>query len=596
MKILGISDHFTSGAAVIIDGRVVAAVNEERLARKKMVMGFPRKSIAEVLRIAGIRPQDLDHVSLASKWGHFLNDYVDFSNGVFGVDEGIVRNLFFSAGSQLSFLRSKLPFLERLYYDLRQPSFARRHRRIAEVLRDEFDITCPVEFISHHLSHAAGAYYASGFEDGLMVTLDGAGDGHSSHVYEVTGGKWRHLHTVPSFDSVGDYYGYVTKISGFKAGKHEGKITGLAAYGKPKYREIFDRFIRYENGSITNVGNCFRHAAIKKLVAALPEGYSKEDLAATVQDVTETIAVQYISYWLERAGKKNVGLAGGVFANVKINQRVHEIEGVDSVFIYPAMSDEGIAAGAALIQWSILNPGVKPPEGRCFDHVYLGPEFSGEQVAEALDAEGVKYESPAEIESEVARLISEGHVVARFAGRMEYGPRALGNRSILYRPDEAAVNDWLNKRLKRTEFMPFAPAAIAEDADRYFKGVDGCHDTARYMTVTFDCTEEMKRSCPGVVHVDGTARPQLVSETDNPSYYKVLEEFKRLTGLSCFVNTSFNIHEEPIVCTPQDAIRAFKDGHLDYLAIGPFLVKNPEPDLHERGGREGVGSAPGSET
>jgi carbamoyltransferase len=583
MKILGISDHFTSGAAVIIDGRVAAAVNEERLARKKMVMGFPRKSIAEVLRIAGVKPGELDHVAVASEWGHFLNDYVDFSNGVFGVDEGVVRTLFFSAGSHLSFLRSKVPILERLYYDLRQPSFARRRSKIAEVLRDEFDITCPLEFCSHHFAHAAGAYYASGFEDGLMVTLDGAGDGHSSHVYEVTGGKWRHLHAVPSFDSVGDYYGYVTQISGFKAGKHEGKITGLAAYGKPAYREIFDHFICYnEAGSMVNAGNCFRFAAIKKLLAALPNDFSKQDLAATVQSVTEDICAKYVAHWMKKTGQQNIGLAGGVLANVKVNQRIHEIAGVKSVFVYPAMSDEGIAAGAALIRWSELNPEAKPSGGRCFDHVYLGPEFSEREVAAALDAEGVEYSRPDESAGAIAKLVSEGYVVARFAGRMEYGPRALGNRSILCRPDEPSVNDWLNKRLKRTEFMPFAPTALAEDADQYFTGLDGCRDTARYMTITFDCTDLMKRSCPGVVHVDGTARPQLVSEADNPSYYRILKEFKRQTGLSCFVNTSFNIHEEPIVCTPQDAIRAFKDGHLDFLAIGPYLVKNPKPDTHER--------------
>jgi carbamoyltransferase len=176
-------------------------------------------------------------------------------------------------------------------------------------------------------------------------------------------------------------------------------------------------------------------------------------------------------------------------------------------------------------------------------------------------------------------------VVARFAGRMEYGPRALGNRSILYRPDEPAVNDWLNKRLKRTEFMPFAPTTLAEDASKYFIGMEGAHDTSRFMTITFDCTEEMKKACPGVVHIDGTARPQLVSESDNPSYYRIVKQFKQLTGMSCIVNTSFNIHEEPIVCTPQDAIRAFKIGHLDVLAIGPFIAHNPRRDKREGAAR-----------
>ena len=165
--------------------------------------------------------------------------------------------------------------------------------------------------------------------------------------------------------------------------------------------------------------------------------------------------------------------------------------------------------------------------------------------------------------------------MARFAGRMEYGPRSLGNRSILYRPDDPAANDWLNKNLKRTEFMPFAPATLIEDADECYLGLDGARDASRFMTITFMCTPEMIEQCPGVVHIDGTARPQLVSEQDNPSYYRIIKAFKRMTGLSSVVNTSFNIHEEPIVCTPQDAIRAFKVGHLDYLAIGSCIAKNP---------------------
>jgi carbamoyltransferase len=581
MNILGISDHFTSGAAVIIDGRVVTAVNEERLARKKMVMGFPRKSIAEVLRLAGLRPQELDAVAVASHWGHFLDNYVEMTNGVFAVDEGILRSLFFSVGSQLSFLRSKAPILERLYYDLRRPVYAQRRRKIAEVLRREFDITCPIRYFSHHFAHAACAYYASGFDDGLMVTLDGAGDGHSSHVYEVTGGRWQHLHSVPSFDSIGDYYAYVTHICGFKAGKHEGKITGLAAYGHPSYRQIFDRFIRYDgHGSMVNIGDCFRFAAIRKLLAALPRDYTKENLAATVQDLTEDIATRYVTFWMKQTGKRNIGLAGGVFANVKVNQRIHEIEGVDSLLVHPAMSDEGLAAGAALLHWSQSHGDARPPTGRCFEHVYLGPEFSERQIADALDAEKVEYNRPQDMEGEIARLVSQGYVVARFAGRMEYGPRALGNRSILYRPDQPSVNDWLNKRLRRTEFMPFAPTALAEDADQYFIGLDGARDTARFMTITFDCTDLMKTTCPGVVHVDGTARPQLVSESDNPSYYRIVKEFKKLTGMSCIVNTSFNIHEEPIVCSPQDAIRAFKIGHLDVLAIGPLLALNRASPPH----------------
>ncbi len=582
MKVLGISDHLLSGAALVVDGKVVAAVNEERLARRKMVMGFPRKSIEMVLQLGGVKSEELDHVSVASQWGHFLNDYVDFSDGVMGVDEGLVKSAFFAVGSKLSFLRSKLPFLEKMYYGLREPVYARRRAGIQQVLEKEFDIHCPVEFTWHHYGHAAAAYYASGFDDALAVTLDGSGDGHSSHVYDVTGGKFTHLHSIASFDSLGNYYGYVTHLCGFKMGKHEGKITGLAAYGNDVYRDVLDRFITYRDGTMVNVGDAFRGAAVQKMRKALPKDFSKKDLSATIQNMSEEMCARYVAHWLKKTGKTKVVLAGGVAANVKINQRIHELPGVEAVFVYPAMSDEGLAAGSALITTAEKQPELMKVGDKCIDHVYLGPEYTDREIEQALDAGSVDYDRPNNPEAEVARLIADRYVVARMNGRMEYGPRALGNRTIMYRPDDPAVNDWLNERLKRTEFMPFAPCTLAEDAEANYKNMNGAHDTARFMTITFNCTDEMARTCPGVVHIDGTARPQTVSEKDNPSYYKTLKEFKKITGLSSFVNTSFNIHEEPIVCTPQDAIRAFQDGHLDYLAIGPFLAKNPEADMGDK--------------
>lgn len=587
MIILGISDHYISGAAVIKDGRIVSAVNEERLARKKMVMGFPWKSISRAMQIAGVEPKDLTEVAIASDWGHFLGEYVDFSNGVFGVKETFVRSLFFKVGSHISFLRSRIPLLEKLYYDLRKPAFEKRKKTIRQVMQSDFGITAPVTFVSHHLCHAAGAYYASGYDEALVATLDGAGDGDSSHVYSVKNGRFELLHNVASFDSLGDWYGYVTQISGFKAGKHEGKITGLAAYGKPIHRNVFEKFFRYADGTMRNVGNCFRHAALKKLKAALPGGYKREDLAATVQDLAEDVATSYVGHWCEKTGHRNVALAGGVFANVKINQRVHEIDGVKSVFVFPAMSDEGIAAGAALVRHAEMN-GWEPAERACIDHVYLGPEFTEEQIEQALDKAEVAFTKAEDTAKDIAKLLADGKVVARFAGRMEYGPRALGNRSILYRPDSPSVNDWLNERLQRTEFMPFAPSTLAEDAAGYFVGIEGAENTARFMTITFDCTEVMKKSCPGVVHVDGTARPQIVHAHDNPDYHQIISEFKRLTGLSCVVNTSFNIHEEPIVCTPEDAIRAFKIGHLDVLAIGPFIAIHPDVKAKDKDGERAI--------
>jgi carbamoyltransferase len=580
--VLGISDHFTSGATLLKDGRIVAAINEERLARMKMVMGFPRQSIHAVLEIAGVKPEEVDRVAVASKWGHHLPEYVDFSSGVFGVDEGGVKSLFFEVGSRLSGLRSRFPFLESLYYQMRQPVYWQRRRAIRKLMKQEFGIGAPVEFTWHHFAHAACAYYGSGFDDALVVTLDGSGDGHSSHVYEVEEGRWKFLHAVPSFDGVGNYYGYVTQISGFKAGKHEGKITGLAAHGQPSYEQILNRYICYGDGSMKNVGNAFRERALNMLQASLPPDFSREDLAASIQKVTEDIATRYVAYWAEKTGKRKVALAGGVVANVKINQRIHELPEVDEIFVYPAMSDEGLSAGAALLEAAKFEPLLLKGGESCMDTVYQGPGFSDEEIEQALLEAGLPVSKFAEPEAEIARLIAEGTVVARFNGRMEYGPRALGNRSILYRPDDPSVNDWLNERLQRTEFMPFAPSTLYEDASECFENIEGAENTARFMTITFDCTDEMSRQAPGVVHIDGTARPQLVSEEDNPSYYRIIREFKALTGISSIVNTSFNIHEEPIVCTPQDAIRAFQVGNLDALAIGSFVVLNPAAELREK--------------
>jgi len=245
---------------------------------------------------------------------------------------------------------------------------------------------------------------------------------------------------------------------------------------------------------------------------------------------------------------------------------------VQKIFIHPNMGDGGCGTGAA---FAAFPTAARAQFNRAIPNVFLGPCFSEQQIAAALSSAQLPFTKYSPIEPRIASLIAAGKVVARFAGRMEYGPRALGNRSILYHAKEPAVNQWLNQRLGRTEFMPFAPATLYEKRHDCYKNVDGGEHAATFMTLTFDCTDSMKRDSPAAVHVDGTARPQLVSETSNPSFYKVLSEYYRITGIPSVINTSFNMHEEPIVCTPEDAIRAFLQGNLDYLAIGDFLVEHP---------------------
>jgi carbamoyltransferase len=291
-----------------------------------------------------------------------------------------------------------------------------------------------------------------------------------------------------------------------------------------------------------------------------------------MQQILEEIGCVYIQHWVETTGCCDLALAGGVFANVKFNQRIHALPNVHSVFIHPGMGDEGLAVGAAFA-WG-AGPGMAPKSTRLPD-VYFGPSYGERDIESAIVEAGLHSVHVHDIERKIAELLAQGHVVARFNGRMEYGPRALGNRSILYQPTDLSVNDWLNRRLKRTEFMPFAPVTLEEFADRCYENLDGARHAAKFMTITFDCTDWMKQHCPAVVHVNGTARPQLIDRWTNPSYYRILDEYRQLTGLPSIINTSFNMHEEPIVCSPADAIRAFTEGRLDYLAMGNYLLEHP---------------------
>jgi carbamoyltransferase len=571
MIVLGITDSFTSGAAIVIDGKITAAVSEERLNRNKMCMGFPVMSIAEVIRVAGIKPYEIDSVAVATEslfWRDETIPYTDY----FREEKGGIRDFYLSLGAQLSTVVGDSRAAKTSYYKLKNIMTRKRKRNIANKLKEEFEISVPVIFYDHHLCHAASAFFTSGFRNATVITQDGAGDGKCARVYRVFEGKFEELHALDSYDSVGNYYSYVTHLCGFKAHKHEGKITGLAAFGKPEYLSVLEKYISNGDGTIANIGRCFDHSAIKKLAQDLPKDFSHADLSSSIQLVLENSIAGYCDFWMERSGIQDLALAGGVFANVKLNQRVHELKSVKNVFIHPGMGDEGLAVGAALYEDHRLSGYRLQP---VINDVYLGGGFSDKEIEAAIMRYGFK---PAELkkslENEVAELLAKGKVVARFDGRMEYGPRALGNRTIMYQPTDATVNDWLNKRLKRTEFMPFAPVTLWEARNEVYKNVSGAEETARFMTITFDCMESMKKLCPAVVHVDGTARPQLIRKEDNPSYYKIVKEYEKLTGLTSVINTSFNMHEEPIVYTPDDALRSFAEGQLDALCIGKHLIFN----------------------
>jgi len=576
MIVLGIIDSKPSSAAILKNGQILSAIAEERLCRMKMASGMPRQAIKQVMIDAGVSAKDIDVVAVAQRVSVFEPEPIPW-NGWFNEKHAGKPRPFEKISGVLAPVAGRIPLAQKTHHQIKDIISRKRLAQIPELLAKEYDITAPVKYYDHHFCHVTSAYYTSNYDEALVVTLDGGGDGLSGSVYQGKNGQLSRLSAVDSFNSLGNFYSYITHLCGFKAESHEGKITGLAALGKPAYIEILREFVSYESpGQIQYTVPMYHRSALKQIASRLPDDFDKADLAASVQLLLEEIGIEFIRYWLQKTGIRSIAVAGGVFANVKFNQRVHELEEVDNFFVHPAMDDSGLAVGgafAALVDESDVEPSHLLQR---LKNVYFGTSYGDDEIRAAIESFGFEATYESEITDLVAKLLAEGHVVARFTGRMEYGPRALGHRSILYQTTDPSINDWLNAHLLRTEFMPFAPATLQEYADECYEGLDGARDSARYMTITFNCTEKMRSQSPGVVHVDGTARPQILDPDTAPDFYKITKAYYQLTGIPSLINTSFNMHGEPIVCTPEDALRSFSDGKLDYLAIGNWLVVNPE--------------------
>jgi len=617
MRVLGISPLDKDATASFMeDGQVVFACGEERLSRVKLQDGFPHRAVRMGLARTGWDPLSIDAVAYAFFDGEgetsllqqalaedarihasdctraSLAQLRHASNNGYHLDRS--QRIPGLPTEESEFMPRKFWLKRTLYNRTAASSFldwhthrhffrqgvriasADHHRWTRELLAGlrEYGLHDRLRRFHHHDSHAANSFYGSGFDQALIVTLDGYGSGAAGGIYLGGALGIKLLHRFPFPNSLGHFYEQVTSALGFKPCRHEGKIVGLAAYGDPRHLKdiLLERFVCTQ-------GDIRMRAALNPLLSrVLSARFAKRDVAAAYQHVLEEVAKVTVAYWLQKTGMRNVVVSGGVHANVKLNQRIRELPGVEAIFVYPNMGDGGCATGAAMLVFS--HNGIRP---KPLDNVYFGPDYSHDEIENALRRHGLAWEEYSAIEQQVAQLVSEEYIVARFNGRMEYGPRALGNRSILYPARDPAVNQWLNRQLGRTEFMPFAPAAMADQAQRLFNNLSGCEKTAEYMTITFDCTDTMKTACPAAVHVDGTARPQLVSERTNPSFYKVLRGYNERTGIPALINTSFNMHEEPIVCSPDDAVRAFLLGNIDYLAIGTCLV--PHPKLAENSRR-----------
>lgn len=606
MKVLGISPlDKDSTVAIVEDGEILFAAGEERFSRTKQQDGFPQLALEAALDYTGLQMQDFDLVcypfltweneqklfhknledektfikgfqpaDLSRQVKEALEKVPDRNQPIHGLEhpnaimeKSFLHSSFYSmAGAQKLASNNAAFKASRQWGEAATESFKRWEQDLNNGLAEN-GWTKPVKRMDHHLSHAANSFLCSGFDRALCVTLDGYGSGLAGSVSEASNGKIKRLHGLPFPNSLGTLYEHVTSSLGFKPSRHEGKIVGLASYGDPSI--LGDILL----GRIEQTPGDFRIYEANNVYFSryLASRFPKIDVAAAYQYVLEQVACNYVRHWVQKTGIDTLVLSGGVTANVKLNQRLFEIEGVNHIFVYPNMGDGGCGTGAALYHsWP---GGIKPS----ISSAYFGPDFPEAQLEKALQAEGLSFSRPEHLAAEVAALIHSGQVVARFDGRMEYGPRALGNRSIMYHAREPEVNQWLNKRLGRTEFMPFAPVTLYEARERCYHNIKGAEHAAEFMTITFDCTEFMRENCPAAVHVDGTARPQLIRREVNPGYYDILKEYEKLSGIPSLINTSFNMHEEPIVSSPEDAVRAFLQGALDYLVMGPYLVKHPSP-------------------
>lgn len=562
IKILGVCNANNSGATLIIGSEVIACVSEERLTRIKNDRAFPQQSIDYCLDFAGLTISDIDYVACGA-WGGLAEEYLP--QVIEEIQDAVLRD---SSAKEMINDRVRVAVERDIQY---------RNELVEKLLELGFQRN-QISLHDHHLSHAYTAFYPSQFEEALVFTLDGRGDFKSATISKATRESGLELLSSTSmFSSLGAFYGFFTRYLGFTPDRHEGKVTGLAAFGDSSTCiEILRGMISYRDGQIiANLGEnftSFLSGRLPELEAKLDK-FEKVDIAAAVQEVTEEIVLAILKKYLHELKIKNVCLAGGVFGNVKLNQRILELEEVNHVYVFPQMGDGGNAFGGSLIKLYELGLELNYP----MKTVCLGHEYKGEEILEELNnyKDKLTWVSVEDYSIEkIAEDLSQGQIIGIFAGRMEFGPRALGSRSIIAQATDKEINNSLNDRLNRTEFMPFAPVTLEKYAHEYYIGWDTSHLCAHFMTVCYECKPKAVSETPAVVHVDNTARPQIINSTNcSPMYYNVLSAYHQLTNIPTIMNTSFNNHEEPIVCSPHDAIDSLLKNNVDYLIMEEYIVK-----------------------
>jgi carbamoyltransferase len=563
MNILGIHDGHNASATLVVDGKVVLSAQEERYRYQKNFMGFPDHAIASVLNVGNISVDDLDIVAMSG------------IHEPRGLEVSRIREIF--RFEQEHYIRSRVLWIGRSTPFYRLYTARLRAERVRELRRAGFPVK-KLRFIEHHLCHAAAAYYGSPWRDHVLVlTLDGGGDKLAATVSVASGSSIDRVAATSDTDSIGNIYSRVTFTMGFVPWEHEYKIMGLAPYASVKnsahLKDLFSSYLRLSDSNPL----VFRRGipeATRLICRRLRQdlAYARfDEIAGGLQAFTEDLIVRWVRSAIERTGIRKLALGGGVFMNVKVNKLIAEMPEVEDVFVFPSCGDESNSIGAAL-QAYVQESGQMPqPIGP----IYWGPTFSGEEVEHAIEdccKNGFEFDEVNDIEGAIADLLLEHKIVARVAGPMEFGARALGNRSILADPSDLRNVQTINRMIKMRDFwMPFAPVILAERQDEYMRRTKPVKSP--YMMFAFDSEPSRRHEMIAAIHqADWTMRPQIIERDYNPAYYEIIRRFEKKTGRGVLLNTSYNLHGYPITLGPREALSVFNDSGLEYLALGNYLL------------------------
>ncbi len=562
MYILGIWDGHDSGAALLEDDKIVFAANEERYTKRKLEIKFPSSSIAAALSYAGIKPNDVEIVAFPTV------EFAKTLSRVFPYQQEVYYRF-----RRRKMLKPRLEgFMHYVKYGMTSVGVlplctSISKAMVAQRLRSMGFADFKLYAVDHHESHAATAAFASGFNRALVVTLDGLGDGLCGSISTLSKGKLVRKESIPARDSLGIFYEQVTNIVGMRELEDELKVMAMACYSYPfKFEENkLKDFFTVEGTKIRAKYPPLRQYDV---LSRMAWGMPREQFAYMAQQLSEHVMTEFMHNAIEKYGIGDVAMAGGLFANVKANMQIRELDGLRRWFVFPHMGDGGIALGAAMQINYTLN-GVSDYR---FENAYLGDEYSDSYIEKLLKKEKeVSFEEDGDRASHAAELLGKDNYVFWYQGRMEYGPRALGNRSILANAASETAKDRLNMYVKQREwYQPFAPSMLATEAPSllaYSKGAD------RFMTMAYRVRDGKADYMRSVVHIDNTTRPQMVGE-ENKSYRKLLERVKRNDGYGVVLNTSFNIHGMPIVMSPEDALMTMKKTKTRHMFLGGFYVEN----------------------